>query len=115
MRRMVTDQEIAALGGTKLYKHTVTLDIDIEEEEPVEVTLEFISLTNTSFVGKAPYEINDLFINGVYIYRDEGDWRLPILYIDLSYNEIKYYGLNGADSLIPYESGTFKTDTVVAL
>ena len=115
MRRMVTNAEIEKLGGTKLYKHTVKLDTDIQDEEPFEVTLEIISLSNESFAGKQPYEINDDIFSGVYLYWDEGYWRLPILFISLSNGYIEYNGINGRDSLVPYEDGAFKTDTVVAL
>ena len=103
-------------GGTQLYKHVVTLDADIEEEEPLEVTLEFISLTNTSFANKDVYEINGLFISGVYLYFDEGYWRLPVLYIDLANNAIKYYDAYGnVEVFYPYNNSPFKTDTVTTL
>ena len=114
MRRMVTDQEIAALGGTKLYKHTVTIEEDWGGGDSNVATLEFISLSNESFVGLLPYEISDKFINGWYIYSDEGDYRYPVLYIDLANNIIEYYATNKS-SCTPLTQDGFLTDTVVAL
>ena len=108
MRRMVTDQEIAALGGTKLYKHTITLTVDIEEE-PVEVTADLINTISTSLAGQAIPD-PETTIHGILSY----DYSYnPILYID-EYSIVWYY-ISYTEIRMDSISGNILTDTVVAL
>lgn len=116
MRRMVTNAEIEKLGGTKLYKHTVTLEEnmsgDVEEIEMVFITTSSESLANTDI-----YELND-FISGYKVVDGEDGYIGFVLGKQL-YTSLIYYMDSYSGSIVALDTyGTtekFLTDKVEVL
>ena len=115
MRRMVTNAEIKKLGGTKLYKHTVTLEEnmqgDVEEIEMVFITTSSESLANTDI-----YELND-FISGYKVVDGEDGYIGIVLGKPLYGSAIRYMDGNGSITSLDTSSTTekFLTDKVEVL
>ena len=106
MRRMVTNAEIEKLGGTKLYKHTVTIKIELDEEEYTR-TITLINTIGTSLVGQdMPEDTLSGMMEHDYAYN-------PVIYTSAS--EIIWYYTEGHEWMETYLIGKILTDTVVAL
>lgn len=109
MRRMVTNAEIEKLGGTKLYKHTVTFNFGWTGEYE-EVEADFITLSGESLAGKSA---NIEFLSGILTYNY---MYHPIIFINSGTTLIFFNVDNNelsADGEI--ENGKFLTDTVEVL
>lgn len=118
MRRMVTNKEIEKLGGTKLYKHTMTIKyLEPYGEDPYDAEIIAICWGKTSLANQYWYYINDYSlsatINGDYI----ADTKIVAIYHEQDEDGIIYYDQYGNETKIVTDINNRKilTDTVTEL
>lgn len=117
MRRMVTQEQLNSLGGSKLYKHTVTFGIDVGEEEPWIVTAIFVTNDGDSLLGQEVYEFNDFISGWLKMGEGESAYQTSIL-AKLTYDSnYLYYNVENSsiETLSIDLSATFLSDNVEEL
>ena len=116
MRRMVTSAEIEKLGGTKLYKHTVTLKENMSGDIET-IKMVFITLSSESLAGTDIYELSD-FISGYKVVDGEDGYVGLVLGKQLYTSLIYYMNAYSGDiaTIDTYDTTEkFLTDKVEAL
>lgn len=117
MRRMVTQEQLNSLGGSKLYKHTVTFGIDVGEEEPWIVTAIFVTNDGNSLVDKEVYEFNDFISGWLKMGEGESAYQTSILAKPTWDSVYHYYNVEDTsiEALAIDLSATFLSDNVEEL